>query len=79
MTVCMPSPYSDQEMKQRRYVMSFVTQDDVRQMKDIEKHYKVAMEEVPLDIADIMESELGVHDMWAMEIQRFVRSDPREQ
>jgi len=35
--------------------ISFVTNNDVRSMKDIEKYYHIQIEEMPMDIADMIE------------------------
>lgn len=59
----------------KRYVINFVTNQNVNQFKDIEKHYQVSMEDLPMDIADIMDNDLS--DMWALERQHYVASDPR--
>merc|ERR1712224_712024 len=34
--------------------LNFVTNSDVRKMKDIEKHYHIQIEEMPMDIADLI-------------------------
>jgi len=37
-----------------RVAINFVTNKDVRMMKDIEKYYRTQIEEMPMDIADMI-------------------------
>jgi len=38
----------------RGVAVNFITQNDVRTMKDIERHYHTCIEEMPMDIADLI-------------------------
>jgi translation initiation factor 4A len=58
----------------RPIIINFVTNSDVRQIKDVEKHYRINIEEMPMDIADHMDEPISFEEQ---ERQQFVAADPR--
>jgi len=58
----------------RSVVFNFVTNIDVRTLKDIEKHYHTTIEEMPMDIVDLIEAA----PPGELERRHFVESDPRD-
>jgi len=60
--------------RHRSVAINFVTSSDVQTLKDVEKYYDTTIEEIPMDIADLIE------DVNPEEIERrhYLESDPRE-
>jgi hypothetical protein len=59
----------------RRTALNFVTNADVRTMKDIEKYYRIQIEEMPMDID--FDNDFDAFDVFELERLHLVSTDPR--